>query len=89
MGISLYLVWRKKKVPIVFWVQLVLNAFWSIMSMLYGFNHELDYRGRKEMLMENGVAVWDVLQSCKRLGSLDANIKQSTIVTNDFACFFF
>jgi hypoxanthine-DNA glycosylase len=33
------------------------NAFWSIMSMLYGFNHELDYRGRKEMLMENGVAV--------------------------------
>jgi hypoxanthine-DNA glycosylase len=64
------------------------NAFWSIMSLLHGFNHELDYQGRKEMLMENGVAVWDVLQSCKRLGSLDANIKQSTIVTNDFACFF-
>ena len=30
MGISLYLVWTKKKVPSVFWVQLVLNAAWSI-----------------------------------------------------------
>lgn len=30
IGISLYLVWQKKKVPTVFWVQLVLNAVWSI-----------------------------------------------------------
>ena len=64
------------------------NAFWPIMSALYGFNTELGYQGRKEMLMENGVAVWDVLQSCNRLGSLDANIKQSTLVTNDFVDFF-
>ncbi len=30
MGISLYLVWQKKKVPFVFWIQLLLNAAWSI-----------------------------------------------------------
>lgn len=30
MGISLYLVWTKKKVPSVFWIQLILNALWSI-----------------------------------------------------------
>lgn len=30
MGISLYLVWLKKKVPNVFWFQLALNAVWSI-----------------------------------------------------------
>ncbi len=30
MGISLYLVWRKKKVPSIFWIQLVLNTLWSI-----------------------------------------------------------
>lgn len=30
MGISLYLVWQKKKVPLVFWAQLFLNAIWSI-----------------------------------------------------------
>ena len=29
-GISLYLVWTKKKVPSIFWVQLILNALWSI-----------------------------------------------------------
>ena len=30
MGISLYLVWRKGKVPSIFWIQFILNAFWSI-----------------------------------------------------------
>lgn len=30
MGYSLYLVWTKKKVPAVFWIQLILNALWSI-----------------------------------------------------------
>lgn len=30
MGYSLYLVWVKRSVPTIFWVQLVLNAVWSI-----------------------------------------------------------
>ncbi len=30
MGISLYLVWTKRTVPTVFWIQLILNALWSI-----------------------------------------------------------
>lgn len=31
MGISLYIVWqKKKKVPFIFWIQLILNAAWSI-----------------------------------------------------------
>jgi tryptophan-rich sensory protein len=30
MGVSLYLVWLKKKVPTVFWIQLILNAAWSV-----------------------------------------------------------
>jgi hypoxanthine-DNA glycosylase len=64
------------------------NAFWPIMGVLFGFNAGLCYQRRKEMLVENGIAVWDVLQSCNRLGSLDANIKLATIVTNDFAGFF-
>lgn len=29
MGISFYLVWIKRKVPTVFWIQLILNALWS------------------------------------------------------------
>lgn len=31
MGISLYLVWIKRRVPAVFWTQLLLNAIWSIL----------------------------------------------------------
>ncbi len=31
MGVSLYLVWIKNKVPAVFWIQLILNALWSIL----------------------------------------------------------
>ncbi len=39
MGISLYLVWTKKKVPTVFWIQLVLNALWSI--IFFGMRNPL------------------------------------------------
>jgi TDG/mug DNA glycosylase family protein len=64
------------------------NAFWPIMGTLFAAYPELDYQQRKEILLENGVAVWDVLQSCKRLGSLDSNIKLSSITINDFTSFF-
>lgn len=39
MGISLFLVWQKKKVPTIFWVQLTLNAFWSI--VFFGLRNPL------------------------------------------------
>jgi hypoxanthine-DNA glycosylase len=64
------------------------NAFWSIMSALFGLDPACCFQRRKEVLIENGIAVWDVLQSCNRLGSLDSNIKLATIRTNDFAGFF-
>ena len=64
------------------------NAFWPIMNVLFGSDAELCYQRRKEMLMKSGVALWDVLQSCNRKGSLDSNIKLETIRTNDFAAFF-
>lgn len=64
------------------------NAFWPIMSVLFASNPGLCYQRRKEMLMENGIALWDVLKSCNRLGSLDSKIKLATIRTNDLASFF-
>ncbi|TSC88716.1 MAG: tryptophan-rich sensory protein [Microgenomates group bacterium Gr01-1014_5] len=40
MGISLYLVWRKKKADLQwFWIQLVLNALWSI--IFFGLKNPL------------------------------------------------
>ncbi len=62
------------------------NAFWPIMGELFGAGPEKSYRERQGILMENGIAVWDVLQFCRREGSLDANIRAE--VSNDFAGFF-
>jgi double-stranded uracil-DNA glycosylase len=64
------------------------NAFWQILADLLGFDPNLDYAARKRHAIAAGVAVWDVLQSCERRGSLDAKIESSSIVTNDFERFF-
>ncbi|MGZ8190019.1 MAG: DNA-deoxyinosine glycosylase [Methylococcaceae bacterium] len=64
------------------------NAFWPIMEALFGANTEYCYQRRKEILMANGVSVWDVLQYCDRLGSLDSNIETASIKVNNFMDFF-
>lgn len=64
------------------------NAFWPIMAELFGASPKLDYQERKTILLDNAIAVWDVLQSCYRQGSLDSNIKQESIAINNFADFF-
>ena len=62
------------------------NIFWPIMADLFGAGPALPYEKRVEILRSAGVAVWDVLQSCVRTGSLDASIRAA--VTNDFLAFF-
>ena len=62
------------------------NGFWPIVCELFGENSP-DYAQRTELLKSRGVAVWDVLQACLRSSSLDSDIDDSTIVTNDFAAF--
>jgi len=62
------------------------NSFWAIISALYTENGEIisDYTLRKKILIENNIALWDVLQNCHREGSLDAAIKMDSIKVNDF-----
>jgi TDG/mug DNA glycosylase family protein len=62
------------------------NGFWTILGQLVGFDAQLDYTARVERLINAGIAVWDVLQSCERRGSLDARIQRA--VANDFSTFF-
>lgn len=64
------------------------NAFWPITGELFGFDPGLPYDERCKRLRAAGVAVWDVLQSCQREGSLDSAIQRDTEVPNDFAAFF-
>ena len=62
------------------------NAFWPVMQAL--FDIDGDYDARRRQLAANRIAVWDVLQSSVRPGSLDADIRLDGATTNDFATFF-
>lgn len=62
------------------------NAFWKIMGALTGAHIELPYHERLELLQHAHIALWDVLQSCERPGSLDAHITAEH--ANDFSQFF-
>jgi hypoxanthine-DNA glycosylase len=64
------------------------NAFWHIMEGLIGLNAEDPYEERLKSLIENRIALWDVLQACRRPGSLDSSIDEESIVVNDFGSFF-
>ncbi len=63
------------------------NAFWWIMSHLEGFPLELSYEDKCSQLKLSNYAVWDVLHSCKREGSLDCNIERTSEKVNDFSVF--
>lgn len=52
------------------------NKFWPIMSELLGFDIGLSYKQRCETIAQRNIALWDVLSSCLRQGSLDSNIEQ-------------
>jgi double-stranded uracil-DNA glycosylase len=64
------------------------NNFWPIMCKLLVADAALDYNDRKNLLLKHKIALWDVLKSCYREGSLDSDIDHSSIETNDFKNFF-
>ncbi len=58
------------------------NAFWHILADVYGEPLPVDIPGKVALLTRHDIALWDVLQSCERQGSLDSAIRQPT--PNDF-----
>ncbi|WP_123028519.1 DNA-deoxyinosine glycosylase [Mycolicibacterium stellerae] len=64
------------------------NAFWRIAADIVGFDPSSAYADRTVALRGSGVAVWDVLQMCRRVGSLDSAIEPDSMVANDFGSFF-
>jgi TDG/mug DNA glycosylase family protein len=61
------------------------NQFWKIIKEILGVNSELPYRRRKDILLTQGFALWDILKSCERNGSLDKNIRNP--IANDLEAF--
>lgn len=63
------------------------NTFWPIMGGICGAGPALGYRDRLQCLTDHRIALWDVLASCHRPGSLDSAIRMRDAVANDFAGF--
>ena len=62
------------------------NSFWRIMLTLFSAAEPASYGEKKNLLLENRIALWDVAESCLREGSLDQNIR--SVVPNDFPWLF-
>ena len=51
------------------------NKFWRILFELFNEDYTTDYAEKIDLLKKNKIAVWDVIDSCERKGSLDTKIK--------------
>ncbi|MDD3885631.1 MAG: DNA-deoxyinosine glycosylase [Victivallaceae bacterium] len=52
------------------------NVFWRIAGEVFDFSPAAEYEERLATLRSHGVALWDVLSSCDRAGSLDGAIRK-------------
>lgn len=59
------------------------NSFWNIVGDILGFSANTSYEERVEILKRSGIALWDVLESCIRPGSMDADIDMDSAKPND------
>ena len=56
------------------------------MRRLLKYESVESYAEKKKMVLNNGIALWDVINSCKRDGSIDTNLQDVKI--NNFKRFF-
>ena len=59
------------------------NRFWTVISTLFDSPLPQSIEEKKKLLLDNGVALWDVIASCEIKGSADSSIKNVT--PNDFS----
>lgn len=64
------------------------NLFWRIMAKLLDFDPATPYDSRVQALKTARIALWDVLRSCLRKGSLDSDIACESLEPNDLVAFF-
>lgn len=59
------------------------NRFWKVTSAVFGCEVPQTIEEKREFLLSNGIAVWDVIASCNIVGSSDSSIKNA--VPNDLS----
>lgn len=62
------------------------NAFWPMLAALFSEAAPADIPAKVALLERHDIALWDVLQSCEREGSLDSAIREP--MPNDFGALF-
>lgn len=59
------------------------NRFWKVVSKVLNVKTPETIEEKKQMLLDNHIAIWDVIASCSIQGSSDISIKD--VVVNDFS----
>ena len=59
------------------------NRFWKVLASVFGEEIPVIVDEKREFLLRNHVAVWDVIHSCDIVGSSDSSIKN--VVANDLS----
>jgi len=57
------------------------NRFWRVVSSIFDEPLPQTIEEKKQMLLRNNIAVWDVIKSCDIVGSSDSSIEN--VVIND------
>jgi double-stranded uracil-DNA glycosylase len=63
------------------------NAFWPMIEAVWGIQRSLPYVTRVRAVRTQSIAIWDVLEQCRRHTSLDADIDAASVIVNDFGQF--
>ena len=59
------------------------NRFWKVISKIFNSDYPNTIEEKKQLLLNNHIAVWDVIASCDINGSSDSSIKN--VIPNDLA----
>ena len=59
------------------------NRFWKVLAAVKGEEEPTSVDEKKEFLLRNRIAVWDVIASCEIKGSSDSSIRN--VIVNDFS----
>ena len=59
------------------------NRYWKVLANILGVEVPQTPEEKTAMLLNNNIAIWDVIHSCSIIGSSDTSIKD--VVVNDFS----
>lgn len=55
------------------------NRFWKVLAAVFGRKEPLTIPEKRALLLEEGVALWDVIASCEIDGSADSTIRHVAV----------